>query len=221
MRFRYSVNCKVPITINKALTGTSSINELKDVFKDCLYLIDQSDSIIKQCLHSCHNNTCHPKDKLYDLCHSYKAPKMNHQNLHCRQCNISSKHANKCPSGTCDFISPQNRSVYPLSYIIQLNDDNIIEVNPVRQPFPVQVFFGISQENDITGKMLSIYLCTVNSRRKCCNCADDCMESHTCCIDKLWDPSKPTSLQLYIDHFVDKIKRIQTNRFVNMFYHML
>ena len=209
LRFRYSVNCKVPITISKALTGTSSINELKNVFKDCLYLIDQSDSIIKQYLHSCHNNTCHPKDKLYDLCHSYKAPKMNHQNFHCRQCNISSKHANKCPSGTCDFISPQNIFVYPLSYIIQLNDDNIIEVNPVRQQFPLLEFFDISQDNEIVNddKKLEKYLCGGEGSHRCCNCADDCMESHTCCIDKLWDPSKPTSLQLYVDNFVDKSRK--------------
>ena len=208
LTFRYSVKCKVSITINKSLTGTASIDELKNVFKDCLYLIDQSDSIVKQYLHSCHNNTCHPKDKLYDLCHSYKAPEMNHQNRHCRECNISSKHANKCPSGRCDFISPQNKFVYPLSYIIQLNDDNVIEVKDKRQQFPLLEFFGISQDNEIVNddKNLEKYLCVCERCQGCCNCADDCMESHTCCIDKLWNPSKPTSLQSYLNMFMEKLK---------------
>ena len=201
--FRYSVKCEEPITFNKPLTGISSINEIQNLFKDCLYLIDQPDFIVKQYLHSCHNNTCHPKDNFYDLCHAYKAPIMNYQNFHCHQCNISSKHATKCD--TCDFFFPPNIFVYPLSYIIHLNDDNIIEVKNTRQQFPLLDLFEVSHDNEIVNddEILKQYLCTGGADETCCNCADDCMETHTCCIDKLWDPAKPMSLQSYLDIFME------------------
>ena len=205
LRFRYSVKCQEPIKANRSLTSKSSLNELQDVFRHCFYLLDKSDSITQRYLYTCYNNTCHPENKHYNLCRSYKAPEMNYQNIHCFQCNVHSNRSNKCPRGTCNLNARRNLILYPWSYKIHLNDDNIIEVSNAIRQFPLVEFFNIPKGNiKVTAKSLSFYSCTSGESPKCCNCADDCMESHTCCIDKLWDPAKPTSLQSYLDMFLEK-----------------
>lgn len=92
------------------------------------------------------------------------------------------------------------RTIYLLVYLLQFYFTSAVE-------FPLAEFLSasfIDKTVNITFRypeefLKSIYLCSQHGR--CCSCNNDCMETRSCCIDKLWNSSHPLPLQEYVEKF--------------------
>nr|XP_047140840.1 uncharacterized protein LOC124815937 [Hydra vulgaris] len=71
-----------------------------------------------------------------------------------------------------------------------------------------QHFFPLSQYMNISNiDNIDQFLCQKQSLSfKLCNCNENCFESRTCCIDKLWNNTNPIPLNAYLAMFVNKTK---------------
>ena len=68
--------------------------------------------------------------------------------------------------------------------------------------FPLKDILHLSQDVKVS---VDNYLCNTNATRysKCCECTRDCMKYKTCCIDLLWNSTRPVPSEEYLDLFIN------------------
>ena len=68
--------------------------------------------------------------------------------------------------------------------------------------FPLKDILHLSQDIKVAEDN---YLCNTNATRygKCCECTGDCMKYKTCCIDLLWNSTRPVPSDKYLDLFIN------------------
>ena len=71
--------------------------------------------------------------------------------------------------------------------------------------FPLKDIFHLSQDAKIPKEN---YLCSADIKTrykndKCCKCTKDCMKYKTCCIDRLWNSTRPVPFQEYLNLFMN------------------
>ena len=75
----------------------------------------------------------------------------------------------------------------------------------VSSNFPLRDILHLSQDVKVTEEN---YLCSIDNKNrykkeKCCKCTRDCMKYKTCCIDLLWNSTRPVPSQEYLDLFIN------------------
>ena len=75
----------------------------------------------------------------------------------------------------------------------------------VNSKFPLKDILHLSQDVEVTEEN---YLCSIDNKNgykndKCCECTRDCMKYKTCCIDLLWNSTRPVPSQEYLDLFIN------------------
>ena len=96
-----------------------------------------------------------------------------------------------------------------------------LEYLTAREPFPFEEFLLTAVPNDFniinttfpTGEEIDYFkkfhLCEYDEPG-CCSCDEDCMQTKSCCIDKLWNISNPIPLNKYLKDFRQTVEQSKT-----------
>ena len=84
--------------------------------------------------------------------------------------------------------------------------------------FPFGTFLELKPNTTVKDYSKRSYLCSMDSKNKCCSCTDECANYGSCCIDKFWtafqqncslfaNADNSNMLKLYLEYFFNKMQQ--------------
>ena len=175
----YSVDCQRSRNVSLGVSNIKMISDILERFERCILRTSESNNCTKINSTRNYTNTCSSTNNSFLI---FKA------------CNTSQYHI---------IVDSNNSLSYPWGINLKLKRK--LSVKNTTQQFPIYEFMKMFLPINTTTNLQPL-LCQ-NTSETCCNCDDDCMRSRSCCIDKLWNQSKPMILESYLDMFIKQSRK--------------
>lgn len=200
----YSIHCEKSNDFVKE-GKTIKIKDMKMLFAKCMVKLRLVEGVqVRPCPNE--KSFCHQNNSYYDLCRKYRAPARGYKNKYCYLCDQNTTDENpgldECSVYSddaginFDTLKLENYR-YPREFQLIVNNMETHVIKNVKYLFPIKEFIGITDFQVEINRDTFFYERLCSNHGGCCSCDKDCFKKQICCMDILWNETKPVSMMVY------------------------